>query len=100
MNFLPAPLCLDSQFLCGGKWTLLNSKKQSSYKSEKFAKWKDTDLIRSAIKIVVNIGKKVPATSICASKAFNFLSVQPSIHIDFSSQLKFAKIEFYGAFHL
>ena len=22
------------------------------------------------------------------------------IHIDFSSQLKFAKIEFYGAFHL
>ena len=71
MNFLPAPLCylrLDNFstliFSVAANEVYTNQKK--------IAMWIDTDLMKSTIKIVVKLGKKVPATSIYTSKTFDF----------------------------
>ena len=57
--------------------TLVSSKKPRSSKFKFLAKWKDTDLSWSAIKIVIKLAKKVPATSIYTWEKLHFLSVQP-----------------------
>ena len=71
-NYRFCSITFHSQFFCGGKWTLLYSKILILYKSKLLAKWKDTDLSWSAIKIVGKLAKKVPATSIYRSEIFHF----------------------------
>ena len=61
------PHCVLTSVLPWRQLTIMNSKNSSSSKPKILAKWKDTDLSWSANKIVVKLGKKVPATSICTS---------------------------------
>ena len=55
------PHCVFISVLLRRQMTLINSKRSSSSKSKILAKWKDIDLSWSANKIVVKLGKKVPA---------------------------------------